>query len=197
MKSTFPRIIVFILLVLLTGSGCQKEDELFWEISPTSESSVIQKAVNGIEFKFCLLNEKGEPSTVFRKGENFSFVFSFKNKMLDTIVITTEFISSNFFRVYRLQDNFDMGKPWTGAWCEFSGAPQEFRLSPETENTIKCPWVVTETEKADYPLCAGESKSYLGKGEYYSNLDLDFHFTVAGKERVIDNVSFKINFKIV
>lgn len=101
MKTTLLKISFIFLLLGLMGAGCEKDDEILWEISPESKTAEIQKEVDGIEFSFCLLNEKGESATVFIEGENFSFNFSFKNKMQDTIVATTEFISSNFFRVYR------------------------------------------------------------------------------------------------
>ncbi|MGV8139198.1 MAG: hypothetical protein AB2L20_28725 [Mangrovibacterium sp.] len=80
MKATILKISVFVLFFSLMGAGCEKDEELFWEISPNDKSAVIQKEVNGVEFKFCLLNEEREPATVFNQGENFIFYFSVTNK---------------------------------------------------------------------------------------------------------------------
>jgi len=196
MKTTILKITSFVLLFALMGAGCKKDDKLLWEISPISNSNVIQKTVDGVEFKYCLLNEKGEPSTVFNEGENFDFIFSFKNNMQDTIVVTTEFINSNFFRVYRSLDRNDMGKPWTGVWCDYSLAPQEIYSAPSTIKLLHCPWVLTNDNAPEYPLCMSESKDYLAKGKYETFFDLDFHFTIGGKQKIIDNITFKINFEI-
>lgn len=196
MKTTIFKISAFVLLFVLMGAGCEKEDKLLWEISPKSNSAVIQQTDDGVEFKFCLLNEKGEPSTVFNEGENFVFNFSFKNKMQDTIVVTTEFINSNFFGVYRSLDNIDMGKPWKGVWCDYSLAPQEINLAPSTIKQLYCPWVLTKDNAPEYPLCMSESKDYLTKGKYETFIDLNFHFTMGDKKKIIDNITFKINFEI-
>jgi len=196
MKNAILKISFIFLSLSIMGVGCEKEDELLWEISPDSKTAVIQKEVDGIEFKFCLLNEEGEPATVFNEGENFAFNFSFKNKMQDTIVVTTEFISSNFFKVYRSQDNNDMGKPWTGVWCNYSLAPQEINSAPSNTKQLYCPWILTQDTAPEYPLCMSESKDYLAKGKYETFFDLDFHFTMGEKKKIIDNITFKINFEI-
>lgn len=75
--------IVFICLLIVVTYGCQKEQDptVLWEIASDSKTSVIQKEGEGIEFRFCLLDEQGEPATVFNEEENFSFSFSFKNQM--------------------------------------------------------------------------------------------------------------------
>jgi len=196
-NTTILKISFIFLFLSLMGAGCEKEeDELLLEISSDSKSAIIQKEVDGIEFKLCLLNEKGEPANVFNEGENFGFNFSFKNKIQDTIIVTTEFINSNFFRVYRSLDKPDMGKPWTGVWCNLSLAPHEINLAPSNLKQLYCPWILIKDIAPDYPLCMGESKDYLAKGKYETFFNLDFHFTIGDKKRIIDNITFKINFEI-
>ena len=190
MKTTILKISALLLLFSLMGAGCERET------FPSNKNATIQKEVDGIQFKFCLLNQQGEPDTIFNVGENFTFSFSIKNNLEDALVITTEFISSEFFRVYRTQDNIDMGKPWTGVWCEFSLAPRILRLPPVQSRQLNCPWMLTENDKPNYPLCMAESKNPLAKGDYYTKLNLDFHYSKNGKKEQINNVIFKINFKI-
>ena len=196
MKTTILKLSAFVLIFALMGVGCKKGKELLWKISPDSKTAVIQNEVDGIEFKFCLLNEKGKPAIVFNEGEDFAFNFSFSNKMQDTIVVTTEFINLNFFRVYRTLDNYDMGKPWTGVWCNYSLAPPEIYIAPSKTKQLYCPWVLAEGVAPEYPLCMSESKIFLDKGKYYSSFDLDFHYTIGGKKKIINNKTFKINFEI-
>jgi hypothetical protein len=171
-------------------------DETLWEISPETENKVIQEQENGIEFKFCLLNEVGEAATEFDEGENYTFSFSIENKEDDTITVTTEFITADFYRVYRTQDNKDLGKPWTGLWCEFSLRPREIKSAPAECIKLDCPWVLNGNNRPDYPLCMSESKYPLSKGNYYTSFALDFHYTINNEEKKINNKRFKINFQI-
>jgi hypothetical protein len=71
--------IAAVLLVLAGGViSCRDKmndetDGLSLEISPDSKLQFIEKELNGITFKFCMLNEQRQPATVFHEGENFSF----------------------------------------------------------------------------------------------------------------------------
>lgn len=198
MKTILLKISVIFLFLSLMGAGCEKEDELLWEISPESNTAVIQKEVDGIEFKFCLLNEKGEPATVFNEGENFTFLFSFKNNLADSIIVSPEFINTDFFRVNKLNENnlIDIGRPWTGVWCYYSGEPHEFIVQSSKTKSLQCPWVLTVTNAPDYPLCISESKDHLSKGEYFTSLRLNFNYVFNNELITIKNKEFKINFKI-
>ncbi|MGI5913719.1 MAG: hypothetical protein ACOX5K_03220 [Bacteroidales bacterium] len=193
-----PMLLLCGAITLGCERGCEKDENRIWEIFPDSETTVVQNVVDGIEFKFCLLNEAGEAATVFNESENFIFLFSFKNLMNDDITVTTEFIVDDFYRVYKRSSNdlIDMGKPWTGTWCEYSLVPHEISLEPNMEKTIKCPWILTETDYPDHPLCMSESKDYLAIGEYVTSFDLDFHYKINNQEKNITGETFKINFKI-
>lgn len=186
------------LLIIPATGGCQKEQDatLLWEITSDSKTSVIQKIVGGIEFRFCLLNEQGEPATVFNEGENISFSFSFKNQMQDMIIVTTEFITSDFYRVYQSKTDIDMGKPWTGVWCNYDGRPHEIELKPSAGKQLNCPWALTDNNIPDYPLCMNYSKEFLLRGDYYTQFELDFHFTQNETNYIINDKIFKINFII-
>lgn len=198
MKTTIFKISSIFLLWGLMGAGCEKEEKLLWEISPDSNSTVIQKEVDGIEFKFCLLNEQGEPATVFNEGENIIFLFSFKNNLPDSIIVTPEFINNDFFRVNKLNKNnlIDIGRPWTGVWCYYSGEPHEFIVHSSKTKSLQCPWVLTDTNAPDYPLCISESMDYLGSGEYFTSFRLNFHYVFDNESIIIEDKEFKINFKI-
>ncbi len=189
------KIIFFLVIIIFTGLGCESSDSDFL-IAEIGDTGCIEDASKNIDFKFCLLDQEGKPSTVFNNGENFSFSFSFKNKMQNNIIVTPEFITSDFYRVYRLDNNKDMGKPWTGTWCNFSLQAREFELAFEQTIKLTCPWILTDNSQPDYPLCMSESKEFLPKGEYYTQIKLNFQMEVNGKKKVIDNLKFRINFKI-
>lgn len=187
---------LFFLLVLLLGAGCKKD--LFLELPLGSSDAIINKEINNIVFKFYLLNEQDEPATVFNQGENFTFHFEFINRKRDSITVTTEFINADFFRIYKNEGNnlVDMGKPWTGIWCLFNLEPHEFYLSTNESIMIYIPWVYYGNFRDYYPLCCSETKSFLPQGKYYTAFNLDFHYTIKGKKKTINNATFKINFEI-
>ena len=196
MKTNILEIGLILTLFTAIGTGCEKNTDNLWEISPENNVAAIQQEVNGIVFKFCLLNEKGEPATVFDEGRNFTFSFSISNNLNDTIAIPTEFINSEFYRVYEIQDKMAMGKPWTGIWCEFSLAPHIITLPPAKTKQLNCPWLLTDFDKPDYPLCKSRSNEPLPKGEYFTKLDLDFQYLKKGEKVQINDLIYTIKFEI-
>jgi hypothetical protein len=181
------------------GTGCKKSNEspTLLEITPESANTIIQNETKQIEFKFCILNKDGQSATVFNEGDNFTFSFSFKNNSTDTIIVTTEFINSDFFRVFSSENNIDLGKPWTGIWCQFNLAPHIINLPPSYSEKLTCPWILTEDNAPVYPLCMSESKEPLTKGEYNTSVELDFHYSKNGKVTIINQLKFKINFNVI
>jgi len=188
---------LFFIALLITGTTASKSvmDDLSWDISPDSKSQVIEKEINGIAFKFCLLNEQGKPATVFNEGENIVFSFSLMNNLKESISISPEFINDDFYRVYGY-NNTDMGKAWTGTWCDFRYEKMVIELQSNEQKALNCPWLLSDNFKADYPLCKGDDMNPLPKGEYFTSLHFDLSYNVDGKQKDIKNVTFKINFKI-
>jgi hypothetical protein len=185
-----------IILLLFTIS-CDKSEIDVLEIAIDDSNKCIQNERNEIDFNFCLINVDGIPSTSFRANENFNFSFSFTNDTKDTIVVTTEFIKPDFLRVFRSSDKENMGRPWTGVWCEFSLRPQEIVLAPGNNKTILSAWLSSENSPSDlFPLCTDTALEPLPKGEFYTEIKSNFHYAVNGKKTIIDDLSYKINFKI-
>jgi hypothetical protein len=164
---------------------------LFFEISPNSKSQLIEKELNGITFKFCLLNEQGQPATVFKEGENIIFNFSLKNNLKENISIPTQFINDDFYRVYG-NDNTDMGKAWTGVWCNFRYDKMEVELSSQEQKKLRYPWRLSETFQTDYPLCKGDDMNSLPQGAYYTSLHFNLLYVVDRKQISVENIVFKI-----
>jgi len=200
MKQLIIKTGFFILFLFIIGAGCVKEDFIVLEIVQGSENAVLQKDLNGIGFSFYLINEQGDTTTLFRENENIIFCFSFKNNTGEIITINTEFINSDFFRVFHSEDNKDMGKAWTGMWCLFSmaGAPHDFTLKQYQSVKLTCPWLKDdEKHPPTYPLCKSESSKCLTKGKYYTAFDLNFQYQINKKKYIIHSITFKLNFEVI
>lgn len=190
MKSTFLKISVFILLVALTWAGCEKDEEIF-ELQIGDKNAVIQKEVDGVEFKFCLLNEQGEPATVFNEGENFTFLFSITNKSGVNLNNDNRFLNENIFNVYDIKKN-DYGKPYEITFILTIGQGA-MPLDADSTYTFNVPWKdERESWNSLYYSFKGLSKNLLPKGRYFTQFSHQFSL---GQIKT-DVLTFRINFEI-
>ena len=177
-----------------------KTDDLGWEISPDYKSQVIEKEIDSIFFKFCLLNEQGKPDTVFNEGENFSLYFSVTNRSKKDFYYDGYALAfdEQFLRIYN-SSNFDFGKSYKPLSHTDIGIAA-YPFNDGDIYIIKVPWL---HEKSSV-LCA-ENFWYesvvqkpLAKGFYYTNFKYSFYFQGQQDNNTIrtDSIDFKINFKI-
>lgn len=196
-KRIFLAMLFSVIVMGMTRCEDRSESEtLILEISPDNGQTAIRKDVDGIVFNFCLLNEEGKSATIFEKKENIIFSFLIENNLGCDISVPTNFIDSTFYRVYRQIDNADMGKPWTGLWCEYSMANKKVEIASSETYSFVCPWILTKDHQPDYPICMSESKDYLSSGNYYTIICLDFQYFQESEQKTINNMIFKINFKV-
>jgi hypothetical protein len=190
------------MLLLLAGGVASCGDENtdginFREITIGSKNPVVNYVNNGIEFNFCLLNEAGNPSTIFNEGENFSFYFKCTNLSAGReIKVSGDFlvylINNGFCRVIS-QQNDTIGYPCTPGPCTLE--IRRYPLYGENSNyEITFPW---NAEGCDLP-CYPESfpRESLSTGRYYTRLTHEFRFYSKQNEIYNIPVSFKINFEI-
>lgn len=201
MKTALLKISITLLFLGFIGAGCEKEDELFWEISPDSKTAVIQKEVDGIEFKFCLLNEQGEPATVFNEGENFTFQFAIKNNRSESL----PFYDYGYYELDDFlavkSDGKSYGMPFLFKRYSTTLELRWLRsgVSDELGYNFTVPW---HDERDEWQLYWGYFEStkqpFLEKGTYNTQFSYKFSFGEPGKEPVLetDLISFKINFEI-
>ncbi len=192
-------LLLLPLCVVLLGSGCDDDYEQdIWEISPDSKIAVIQKEVDGIEFKFCLLNENDEAATVFNKGEDFSFYFSVTNNNNKDLYFDPDFVSSEDCSFFQVNDegNSIIGKPYETPIVTTIGYAAYPFIADETVE-IKMQW----TNGNDtvwywkYGKFYSKSQDILGKGSYYTGFQYSFQFR-GDKPIKTDTLTFKINFEI-
>ncbi len=209
MKVILLKISTILLLFTIMGAGCENDNSLdnnqegkdsIDEISLNSKDTVIQKSIDGIDFKFCLLNEDGEPATVFNEGENFSFYFSVINNRDDSLYFDMDFIyrypDINFCKVFDAE-NQDLGRPYK--LLTPTDVLIYYPFDPEQSYTFEVSW----TENREYIWwhegIASQSlhREPLIKGKYYTGLKYQFRFLRkhGGPVLVID-VNFRINFVI-
>ncbi len=211
MKVRILKISTILLLFVMMGAGCENESSLdnnqeekdsIYEISLSSKDTVIQKSIDGIDFKFCLLNEDGEPATVFNEGENFSFYFSaINNRENSNLYFDMDFIyrypDVNFCKVFDAE-NQDLGRPYKLLTPTDIGIYYPFDL--EQSYTFEVSW----TENRDFIWwCEGGGASQslhrtpLIKGKYYTGFKYQFRFSRKhGEPALYIDINFRINFVI-
>jgi hypothetical protein len=188
MKRKILKFAAIVMLLAGTAIACESKID-------DQESSIIEKEIDGIAFKFCLLNEQGEPATVFNEGENIIFSLSFKNNLEKNVFLSTEFINTDFYRVYG-DKNTDMAKAWTGVWCNYNYEDMLIELSPHKHKQFNCPWLLLDIFQPDYPLCKGDNMNPLSVGKYSTTLHFDLSYIMGEQRKSIKNINFKINFYI-
>jgi len=200
MKSQGIKKGLFILFIFFTGAGCEKiQDDVYsWEISPDNKNPIIHTLVEGIEFKFCLMNEQGNPATVFREGENFYFYFSFKNKRDEMLYFAPyfAFYNDNFCKVFDSNNN-EVGKPfeflgWAKMPSPFNPVddPVVFKQPWHNVKDLKWSWLWGDFRNTGPKLLPG--------GKYYTKFTDSFQFDRSHdkSELNVGPLSFKINFII-
>lgn len=110
------RIQIFYLLsavFILTVMSCQKEPVYPLDEPTIDSNKIITVEQNGVGIEFYLLNDNGEPDTVFNEGENFKFHLAIINNVEpdSSMFIVSEFLKNpNLFKVFR--SAYDtVGKP--------------------------------------------------------------------------------------
>lgn len=192
MKTTNLKLCLIILSFSLLGMGCEK-DEDFLELQIGDENAVIIKEVDGIKFKFCLLNEQGEPATVFNEGENFIFLFSARNTRKDTLYFDRGIIGLPDFCEVRNHSAEEIGSPFKKPVLQELIGKGAYPFQPQREYVFEVPWRDSRQEwNKWHGTFNGTNQTALPKGKYYTKFAYRFNF---GRLKT-DLLSFKINFEI-
>ncbi len=209
MKKIIQIFYLFLAVFTLIITGCQKESiNPVTELAIDGEQKVISVGNNGIGIEFCLLNEQGEPATIFSEGENFRFHLVIKNniKSYKTMYMPVGFgygfIPDRFYVMNPQGDT--IGRPFY-----FRGADYDlmkcFKMNKGENYVLDVSW----TENRDYwHICNlyahGSKNKPLPKGTYYISFEHNFclrdfslNFPEKAEELICtDILNFKINFEI-
>lgn len=196
--------ILFLLGIILSAAfGCEKNEDqknIYWELPVNGSKTAIVNTINGIEFKFCLINENGVTATSFIEGQNFSFLLALTNKTSDSLHLDNSFFqpSSNFCKVYD-SNNALIGLPFIFKWRDEIGSAAHPFYGMKDKYELTVPWKDDRNEWQTIN-CHFESthQNLLPKGEYYTIFTHRFCFDHKnGKPNVCtDSLIFKINFEI-
>jgi hypothetical protein len=211
MKKIIQMFYLFLTVFTVTITGCQKESiNPITELAIDGEQKVISVGNNGIGIEFCLLNEQGEPATVFDEGENFRFHLALKNNVKTD---TAMYIVSDFLRNPGLFSVFSsngdtIGQPakWNGLFKISDGSP----IYRGKEWVLEFPW--HETRGMEQPFdpynsirvlqhhFIGLDQAFLQKGKYYTTFTQQFCLGRYVDPRTeffcTDTLTLKINFEI-
>jgi hypothetical protein len=174
---------------------------MLWEVPFDSRNPVIEHKVDGIRFKFCLLNEQGQPANTFKEGENFSFHFEMENLRktngLEFFGQLVAHMRNNGFCEVISQTPGTTGFPFGEGGClkvlqtyPFHGKDNQLELT--------VPWS-DDREEWDSRLCEFKSlhQPHLPKGAYYTEFTHTFEYRITPNTKVeVGPVTFKINFKV-
>ncbi|MFV0593792.1 MAG: hypothetical protein ACK5M7_20640 [Draconibacterium sp.] len=190
MKPKILKLSALFLSLLFIGAGCNNDEDLF-ELQIGDKNAVIQQEVNGIEFTFCLLNEAGEPATVFNEGENFTFRFSIQNKNKQLIYFDQSLMNSNEFCEVK-NNTKSFGKPF-----EIIGVNEIGKIGwsiPENSTTeISVKWIPdSDTWNISHFYLKNKHLSVLSKGIYLTEFSQKFDLETLQTKKL----TFKINFEI-
>ncbi len=213
MKKIIQIFFLFLPVFTLMLTGCQKESiNPVTELAIDGEQKVISVGNNGIGIEFSLLNEQGEPATVFDEGENFRFHLALKNNVKrDTAMyIVSDFLTnSGLFCVF--SSNGDtIGKPinYHGADLISDGINQ---IKRGKEWVLEFPWHETRGTQVPFDYrnlirilqdyFIGLNQQPLSKGSYYTKFTQQFCLGrylphPQNEYKCTDTFTFTINFEI-
>ena len=207
---------LFLSVFTVMVTNCQKETlEPVLELPIDSEQKVLTVEKNGVAIEFCLLNEQGEPATIFNEGENFKFHLAIINNVEpDTAMyIVSDFLrNSGLFTVFNNRGN-KIGKPINWYIMDLrSDAANEIAYNNKWD--MKIPWHETRGTEEPFNIenliivfqhyFIGLNQQPLSKGKYYTKLNQGFclgrYYDSKDFNEVpfvcTDTLIFKINFEI-
>lgn len=173
----------------------------------------------GICLSFRLLNERGEETTTFNKGENIFFDLEIVNNCDTTMVYTFEkgndWISENgiskngpdmlfplsnedFFCVFDKNDN-KIGIPYSGIYCygTYWGT-----VESHSSYHVRCSWKVTEEElwhndNVSFPCCKFSNLNDLPVGKYYVSSTIRYRKKANHRKSQFKTIVFNYQFTII
>lgn len=203
-----------IALILSLIISCQKEsiEQSAIDLTIDGMQKVITVENNGVGIEFCLLNENGEPATIFQEGENFKFHLTIINNVeSDTAMyIVSDFLRNpDLFKVIKINGD-TIGNPvvWNGM-DKIGDASNQIKQGEKW--VLEIPWHETRGSEVSFDYhnlihflqhyFMGLNQPALSKGRYYTEFTQQFYLGKylphPQKELVYTNtLELKINFEI-
>jgi len=213
MKKIIQIFYLFLTVFTVTVMSCQKESiEPVMELTIDSKQKVLTVEKNGVGIEFCLLNENGEPATVFNEGENFKFHLAIINNVEPD---TAMYIVSDFLRNPDLFIIFSSNGDTIGKPVDFLAADlislEANKIKQGEKWDMEIPWHEirgTEVPFDEHNLIwflhhyfMGLNQLPLAKGTYYTEFTQQFclgKYLPHPQNQFVctDTLTLKINFEI-
>jgi hypothetical protein len=153
------------LLIAALGSGaarCHKQDTV---PTPTVTDSLQ------------LLNEQGQPATVFAQGQNIVFRFQVKNNSDQSIFLPNPVFDPTTFLAVYTRARVSFGKPYEYIFCTYQGG---IPLAAGQTYTFSIPWVEAAAYSTTAQFCRHAATTYLPLGRYQTHFAPSFAWTQQG-----------------
>lgn len=196
MKINLLKSLGFLILICLTISGCTL-DEYLYGVVVENQNGMLLKSVNGVEFSFCLLNENGMPTTVFKEGEDFTFQFDIKNNTTEALPFNDYgFFNTYDFLMVRSVSDY-VGKPMQ--FLRHDNSEETLEIAPGGTETFTLSWHENRNEFLEmHGYFEGLKQPNLPKGKYYTKFTYNFKFGYPDQAPKMETgkMTFIINFEI-
>jgi hypothetical protein len=172
-----------------------------WEINADDATPFISGNVEGINFKYCLLNENGSPFTELLTGKNFSFCFEITNyRKSDSLTIDGGLLGALYNEGFcgisspnQSAATFPFDKP------ECSAEPYHL-YGKNNRYTVNIPWR-DSLDRRIVGTCSVESRhnALLSEGAYSTEFSHTFDFYDINQQQAplsIGPLTFRINFEV-
>ena len=197
--------LIFVLacacLLFACSKGNEQTTEYSWEINADDATPFISGNVEGINFKFCLLNEKGSPFTELLTGKNFSFYFELANhRKSDSLTIDGGLLGALYdegFCGIRFPNQTAATFPFNKPECS---ADLYHLYGNNNRYAVTIPWR-DSLDRRTVEACSVESlhNSLLPKGMYSAEFTHTFAFSGINQQQAplsIGPLTFRINFEV-
>lgn len=185
--------IIVIILVL----SCQSESNSPIQQDFEQENDCYASSGEYLDIRFCILNDEGIATNIFKKDSNFFFNLELINISDSEIKIAPNFEDADFWLVSNIDKSTDFGKPYTGTWCEFKLGEKKIIIDPGEKITLNCPWYLeTNGDDPTYPFCKSISGEKLDVGDFYTSMQLNFEITDGDEQHTLETSRLIFNFKI-
>ena len=160
-----------ICMIVICLAGCQGDDEETYFNVPAE--NVFTQIQDSVRVDFRLINEQGDTTTVFRKGEDIIFDLKVTNHSSNThnIGLITNLFTNNLFRVFN-EDGCNIGMSFhypddmVGDGDIISGPGYELR--PGSTYHCLCSWKGNKDIYTYAPFHYNDNIPTLHRGRYYS-----------------------------
>jgi hypothetical protein len=156
---------------------------------------------SAVEVNFALVNKQGQPSQVFREGEDIIFSLTLQNNTGDSLYLDNSFLTDgNGFCTVYTYDNKMVGKPFSYSSVQIVSSDAHPFFGDQREYTLRIPWNDNRPFWSTlHHTFRGMKQKGLPKGKYYTVFKHRFCFdrTAERPSLCLAPVDIRIDFEVM